>query len=500
MKIIVSVVFGVFCFVNLFAIPYEKPVGSDVQVNPYSVDKQYAKADQIKVGNAFYNLKEADKVAMVGDTEEKLYSLIDIYNLAAEHNADYLSARSTFAGNVETAPKALGNLLPQIDFTYNLRKDNYNQFGGNIKDFSNALNFQGSQVLFDWSKWKTYTQATFLQKSYAMIYAKAEQDLIVNSINAYFELLRSFQVLQFQYSSEAWNKNLYLTQKRKFEAGVVDFADLKTSNAQYEQAVANRADAQKLVVNAKAMMARLIGKKIDTILYVAIDTEFKPPTPNKLEYWLKTSEKYNLDISQKKFEQQATEEGVGIKWGSFFPNAYVSGGMNMVFNTYKGDTQQTAALPVDYKVANITGTANWNILRGGSDLAELKQASYNNQAANYSVLQTQREVYAGIVSSFETVTLDSVKIEAYKNSVYAGLASVRAILDGYDAGTQTIVDLLNRQTVLVQSQMSFSGSIFDYIEHYAELKQLQGSITFTDVEAINRILGTKNIISEIAEE
>jgi outer membrane protein len=333
-----------------------------------------------------------------------------------------------------------------------------------------------------------------------MIYAKAEQDLIVNSINVYFELLRAYQILQFQYSNEAWNKNLYLTQKRKYEAGVVSFADLKTSNAQYEQAVANRADAQKSLVNAKAMMARLIGKKIDTILYVSIDTEFKPPTPAKLEYWLNSSEKYNLDISQKEFEQQATEEGVGIKWGSFFPNAYVSGGMNMSFNTYKGAPQQIDALPVDYKIANITGTANWNILRGGSDLAELKQASYNNQAANYAVLQTQREVYAGIVSSFETVTLDSIKIEAYKNSVYAGLASVRAILDGYNAGTQTIVDLLNRQTTLVQSQMAFAGSIFDYIEHYAELKQLQGSITFTDVEAINSILGTKNIISEIAEE
>ena len=500
MKKIVSLLLSVFFFTYSFAITYEKPLGSNIQDDPYSVDKQYAKADEIKKGNAFYNLKEADKVAMVGDTEEKLYSLVDIYNLAAAHNADYQSARSTFAGNVETVPKALGSLLPQVDFAYNLRKDNYNQFGGNIKDFSNGLNFQGSQVLFDWSRWKTFTQATYLQKSYAMIYAKAEQDLIINSINVYFELLRAYQILQFQFANEAWNKNLYLTQKRKFEAGVVSFADLKTSNAQYEQAVANRADAQKSLVNAKAMMARLIGKKIDTILFVSKDTEFKPPTPTKIEYWLDTSEKYNLDISQKEFEQQAASEGVVIKWGNFFPNAYVSGGIDMSFNNYKGAPQQTDALPVDYKIANITGTANWNILRGGSDLAELKQASYNNQAANYAVLQTQREVYAGVVSSFETVTLDSVKIDAYKKSVYAGLASVRAILDGYNAGTQTIVDLLNRQATLVQSQMAFSGSIFDYIEHYAELKQLQGSITFTDVEAINSILGTKNIISEIAEE
>ena len=67
----------------------------------------------------------------------------------------------------------------------------YNQFGGRVNDTANVVNFSGSQVLFDWSKWKTYTQATYLQKSYAMIYAKAEQMLITDTVTAYFELLRA---------------------------------------------------------------------------------------------------------------------------------------------------------------------------------------------------------------------------------------------------------------------------------------------------------------------
>ncbi len=500
MKKTLAFVFGIFTTIGAFAATNEKPLGSNVTDNTYSVDKQYAKADSIKVDNKFYNLKQADKVAINNAKTDKFYSLIDIYELAAEHNAEYLSAQSTFASNVETVPKALGGLLPQIDATYNLRGDNYNQFGGNIKDFSNGINFNGSQMLFDWTRWKTFTQATYLQKSYAMIYAKAEQDVLSNTITAYFELLRAYQILQFQYANEAWNKKLFLTQQRKYEAGVVDYADLKTSNAQYEQAVATRADAQKSLINAKATMARLIGKKIDSILYVAKDTQFNPPTPNNLEYWLDTAQEYNLDISQREFEYQAAGEGVGLKWGNFFPNAYLSGGIDMSFNEYRGAKEQIARLPTDYKIANITGTANWNLLKGGSDFAELKQASYNNQAANYAVLQMRREVYAGTLSSFETVTLDSIRIDAYKKSVYAGLASVKAILDGYEAGTQTIVDLLNRQATLVQSQLAFSGSIFDYIEHYAELKKWQGSLAVKDIQLINTLLGEKNIISEIAEE
>lgn len=86
-----------------------RPIGTDVAENPYSVEKQYAKADQIKQGNRFYNLKKADEVAMVGDTEDKYYSLVDIYKLAAEHNADYQAAdyvllqtkREVYASTVE---------------------------------------------------------------------------------------------------------------------------------------------------------------------------------------------------------------------------------------------------------------------------------------------------------------------------------------------------------------------------------------------------------------
>ncbi|API87613.1 TolC family protein [Francisella uliginis] len=477
-----------------------RPIGTDVASDPYSVEKQYAKADEIKKDNQFYNLKKATKVAMVGQTKDKFYSLIDIYELAAKHNAEYQAARSTFAANVETVPTALGALLPQVDFQYNLRRDLYNQFGGQVDDTSNLLNFQGSQVLFDWSKWKTYTQATYLQKSYAMIYAKAEQTLIVDTVTAYFELLRAEQALQFQFANEAWNKKLYLTQKYQYESGMVSYADFKTTDAQYRQAIADRVNAQRNLVNAKAVMAKLIGKRISSILYISKDTEFGNPVPDDIDYWLNTSQKYNLDIAQKKFQYKAASEGVGIEWGNFFPQVNLTGGIQMQRNNLSGDPAQVNRIPKKFDVASIGGSVNWNLLRGGSDYAKLKKASYDNQAADYALLQTKREVYAGTVEAYQTVVLDAVRIKAYRESVYSGIASVKAILEGFEAGTQTIVDLLNRQAILVQAQLSFADSIFNYVEDYVALKQYQGGLTYKDIAYINNILGKTDIISEIATE
>ena len=474
--------------------------GTDVVNHPYSVEKQYAKADYIKKDNKFYDLKKATEVAMVGQTEEKLYSLVDIYELAAEHNADYQEARSTFASNVETVPQALGGLLPRVDVTYNLRRDSYNQFGGLIDDTSQNFAFSGSQVLFDWAKWKTYTRSTYLQKSYAMIFAKAEQNLIVSTTTAYFELLRSEQALEFQLANEAWNKKVYVTQEYQYNAGTVSYADLKTADASYRKATAQRINAQRALISSKATMAKLLGKRISSILYIANDSQFLPPSPDNIDFWIETSEKSNLDVSQKSFEYQAATEGVGIQWGNFFPLVNFNVGINMNRNKLSGNPLQTDQIPKKYDIATVGASVNWNILKGGSDYAQLKQASYDNQAADYALLQTKREVYAGAVESFQTVTLDVVKIKAYQQSVYAGLESVKAIKEGFEAGTQTIVDLLNRQQVLVDAQLSFAGGIFDYIEHYVQLKQIQGTLTPKDIKNINTILGKTNIISQMSAE
>ncbi|MDE4992329.1 hypothetical protein NAH07_09585, partial [Francisella tularensis subsp. holarctica] len=77
---------------------------------------------------------------------------------------------------------------------------------------------------------------------------------------------------------------------------------------------------------------------------------------------------------------------------------------------------------------------------------------------------------------------------------------VKAILECIEAGTQTIVDLINSKAILVQAQLSFADAILNYVEDYVSLKQLQGSLTYKDIEYINTILGTTDIISQIATE
>lgn len=72
-------------------------------------------------------------------------------------------------------------------------------------------------------------------------------------------------------------------------------------------------------------------------------------------------------------------------------------------NVLSASPARIAEMPTKYDIANIGGEVNWNLLRGDSDYAQLTQVSYDNQAADYVLLQTKREVYVSTVEAYQIV-------------------------------------------------------------------------------------------------
>ncbi|MDE4978376.1 hypothetical protein NAI52_12255, partial [Francisella tularensis subsp. holarctica] len=75
------------------------------------------------------------------------------------------------------------------------------------------------------------------------------------------------------------------------------------------------------------------------------------------------------------FSYDAAQEGVGIQWGIFFPQAYLTGGIMMSRYALSGSPAQIAEIPTKYDVANIGGKVRRNLLRGGYDDAQKKKKS-----------------------------------------------------------------------------------------------------------------------------
>jgi outer membrane protein len=413
-------------------------------------------------------------------------SLLQVFNIASKDNATYQAALSTFQANKQNIPIAFGPLLPKVDLAAAIQYNYTNAAADNQKSRYISVNPTNplvtiTQNLFDWSLWKTYTQSQYQFKADAITLAQNRQQLILNTATAYFNILQSEDQVKFSKANLQWNKELYEQSEQKFKVGISPITDVQSSRANYESAIATYVATENMLTSAKNNLYQITGKKITHIKELSNNFPFTPPTPKSASAWVNTALTSNLDLIQSQFDLQAKKESISIAWGAFIPSVNASATFNRTLNY---QTTQTSA----NSTATLGINASWNILNGGSDYAIVKQNKFIALSAQSNTKQIKRNTESETTQSYLTVVSDISQIQALKQSVLANESSVKAMKAGYNVGTQTIVDLLQRQQILFNTQQQYAKAKYSYINDYLKLKQQAGNLTIKDIQSINKWL------------
>ncbi len=416
---------------------------------------------------------------------QKSYDLLAVYNIAQKDNASYNAAVATFHANQQNVPISLGALLPNVQLQTGLQYNYAQDPGAGKKTNYTSVNpnpmITLTQSVFDWALWKTYTQSQYQFKADAMTLAQNRQQLILNTATSYFNILQAQDQLRFAKANVNWNKQLLDQTEQKFKVGISAITDVQSSKANYENAVAQYVKNENTLKNAYNTLYQITGKKINSIDELKDDFPFNKPSPDNANDWVKTALMSNLLLIQSRFNLQASEEGIDVAWGAFIPSANFTVTGNRTLN------YQTANLR-GVSTANAGINVTWNVLNGGSDYATLKQAKYTSVASQQTLEQNVRDTESQTTQSYLNVVSDISQVNALHQSVVANESSVRAMKAGYNVGTQTIVDLLNRQQILFDTQQQYALARYSYINALLTLKQQAGTLTIKDIENINQWL------------
>ena len=438
------------------------------------------------LSNDTKNIIPASK--LIANNNKTTYDLNDIYQLAIKNNATFLSAAQTYKASQQNIPIAIGMLLPSATISYN---GSYSADLGNngTQNAANTVSLTANQVLFDWSAWSVYTQAQYQAKADSINYAIAQQSLILETSSNYLSVLQAQENLAYAQANLLWNKQLYDQTTQQYQAGLTTSADVQSSKAQYQTAVASQAQEKSYLITAFSKIDQLVGMPIEQIGMLKDDFPFLLPAPNDVNYWIDTANKENLNIVYAQYINDVTKKNIGISLGSFLPSASVSASVS-----YAAQNDIESKTNSDKSSTSVGLGANWNVINGGSDYATYKQNQYNADAANYSLEQTIRVTKSDVVTLFNQVVTDIDTVSAYKEGVTAAAAAVEDMTSGYNAGTQTIVDLLQQQKLLYQAQENYANAKFKYINDLLLLKQANGSLSYHDLDNINQWLDKSKVI------
>ncbi len=429
------------------------------------------------------DLKDVYERALTGDP------------LIREAEANRLAAR-------ESRPQALAALLPQVnaDGTWYDTVDT-NSTGvfvapgvpltPDIRNFDGdqeSWNLGLRQSIFSWESWAALKRANAERAQAEADYLVAQQDLVVRTAEAYFNVLAARDTLEAaQAAHDAIGRQLEQSEKR-FEVGLIAVTDVQDAKAAFDSATAALIQGKRNLATTGERLRELTGDTWDTLERPDNVMPLKSPDPANPEDWVKLAMEQNASLISSRLAADITRANVSVERGGHVPSVdfVVNRGFNETTGNLGGTTTGDTADRGYDTVYGLQVTVP--IFSGGLTHSRVRQAEYRNIAARERLERTARETERATRDAYLGVNSEVARVQSLKQAVDSAQTALEATEAGYEVGTRTSVDVLQARQRLFQSQTDYARSRYDYLLNVLRLQLAAGTLDRTGLEEINGLL------------
>lgn len=416
-------------------------------------------------------------------------NLLQVYQQAKSTNPDLRSSAATRDAAFEKINESRSPLLPQLGinagYTYNKGYRDSNGVNNNEK----SATLQLTQTLFDMSKWRALT----LQEKQAGIedvtYQTAQQNLMLNTATAYFNVLRAIDSLSYiNAQKQAIYRQLDQTTQR-FNVGLVAITDVQNARAQYDSVLANEVLTRNTLDNALESLRQITGNFYPQLAGLNIE-RFSTQKPEAVNNLLKEAENRNLNLLSARLSQDLAREQIRSAETGYMPTLDLTASTGVSDTRYSGSRTNSGNFnDTDAGQHRVGINFTLPLYSGGATNSQVKQAQHSYVSSSELLESAHRSVIQTVRSSFNNISASISSINAYKQAEVSAQSSLDAMEAGYQVGTRTIVDVLDATTTLYNAKQQLSSARYDYLINQLNIKSAQGTLNEADLQALNAALG-----------
>ncbi|MBA0168627.1 MULTISPECIES: outer membrane channel protein TolC [Pectobacterium] len=416
-------------------------------------------------------------------------NLLQVYQQAKSTNPDLRSAAATRDAAFEKINESRSPLLPQLGinagYTYNKGYRDSNGVNNNEK----SATLQLTQTLFDMSKWRALT----LQEKQAGIedvtYQTAQQNLMLNTATAYFNVLRAIDSLSYiNAQKQAIYRQLDQTTQR-FNVGLVAITDVQNARSQYDSVLANEVLTRNTLDNALESLRQITGNFYPQLAGLNIE-RFSTQKPEAVNNLLKEAENRNLNLLSARLSQDLAREQIRSAETGYMPTLDLTASTGVSDTRYSGSRTNSGNFnDTDAGQHRVGINFTLPLYSGGATNSQVKQAQHSYVSSSELLESAHRSVIQTVRSSFNNISASISSINAYKQAEVSAQSSLDAMEAGYQVGTRTIVDVLDATTTLYNAKQQLSSARYDYLINQLNIKSAQGTLNEADLQALNASLG-----------
>lgn len=400
-------------------------------------------------------------------------ALLDLYQKALNEDPQLKAAEATFQADAETSNQARSALLPQANLSANTTRTDNRIIDGNNHGYTLSL----TQPLFDARAWFTFRRGQLLEEQAQLVFASAQQDLILRSIDAYLGVLRAQSTLELAQARERALSRRLEQVEAQFEVGLIAVTDVLDSRASYDDAAVQLIDAQGALSNSFEALERLAGSALDNVQPLNPDYPIQSVEPTDPSAWLDRAFEGNLNYRISQYNSQAARRSLQAARSERLPRLAVEaqGGES----TELGDWRETNSIALTLSVPLYTG---------GSLSSGVREADQRNRAALFNQEDQRRALRVQTRSLLRDLNTSVESVKARAQSIKSRETALQANEEGFSVGTRNVVDVLDAENALYQALLDYANSRYDHITTLFEFKQTVGSLSPEDLIALDQWL------------
>ena len=400
---------------------------------------------------------------------------------ALSNNLQLNAERKNFEAAKQSKNISRSEFLPSItlsgDQISTTSTNRTNQSGGKLADSnldSESTKITVEQKIFSGFKGlNTFRKSELEVKKANLLLKKVEQQTILETTSAYFDLIFKFKNEEFN----SLNVNLFERQvdsdSARLQKGEITLTDLAQSESSLAGARANLIKAKTELLASEKNFERVTREK--TPLTKNLNEKTLLILPNSLDESLQLADVNNIDLLVSKLDYEIAVKELNIERARLSPSASL--------NYSKSENSDFSSTIDDVDQETVKATVSWPIVKGGENISAIKKSSYKKERYQLILQDTKSRINTEISNAWS-------KYQSYKSVLEATRAQLRAseianegITLEYDSGnTRTTLELIQSRSLLLDARIAFAKSERDFVVSQFELAKQLGSLSIKSIK------------------
>ena len=415
--------------------------------------------------------------------------LLQTYEMARNGDPTLAIAESNSLYTKEGQVQARAALLPQLsgDASYKRSRTEVEGVPGSRTSSSRSYGLSATQTLFNWGQFSSLRAQRSLSAAADQTLDAANDDLMVRTAAAYFDVLVAIESLAAAETNEAAGKRQFDYADKRLEVGLAPITDVHEARAQYDEARANTILARNALEDAYQALAELTGQPVNQLR--ALPADFRPELPAlraSADEWVAAAIQNNPSLRAASLQAEAAEHSVQTARAGHYPTLSMSSSWGK--DAAWGDTTGTGTQRGDTTGNSIGLTLSVPLFSGGATQSRVRQAIAQRDIAQDQYEQQRRSLDRNTRNLYQALVAGVSEVEARRLAVVSAQSAFDASQVGLEVGTRTVLDVVQNQRTLFQAQVEYARSRYNFLLNRLLLAQATGELDVDQLRQINALL------------